>query len=59
MVLEGKKPKYSEENGGMVLTEEKPKYSEENMSQCNFVYHKYHMDMHVVETGSLGRETGE
>jgi hypothetical protein len=37
--------------GGMKLTGRKPKYSGKTLSQCHFVYHKYHMDWPRIEAG--------
>jgi hypothetical protein len=33
-----------ENDGGINIERRKAKNSEKNLSQCHFVYHKYHMD---------------
>jgi hypothetical protein len=38
---------------------EKLKHSEKTLSQCHFVYHKYHMERPVTELGSPRRQTGD
>jgi hypothetical protein len=37
----------------------KPKYSGKNLSQCNFVYHKSHMDWPSIEPGPTRWEAGD